>query len=474
MTKVRFMAILFLVPLAACTAVGPDYVPPEVEAESIEAWSGRLEGGLSDADLDPRMLSQWWKTLADPMLDGLVDRAIAANLDLRTAEAQLRQARAQRGSAGSALFPTIDAGAAATRTGSSENLGPGGASTLHSTSFDASWEIDIFGGRRRAIEAAEADLQAVQEARRDVLVSVLAEVALNYVEFRTFQSQIAVAEQNLRNQVETLEIVQARYDAGAVTELDLDRAVSNVENTRSEIPRLKQNIVKARNRLAVLIGKPPGSLNEELKSRKPLPTPPVQVAVGVPAETLRRRPDVRLAERQLAAESARVGVATAELYPKFRLVGSIGLESLSASTLFEGASQVFKLGPNIQWRVFDGGRIRQEIEVQNAVQEEAMLRYETNILRALEDVENAITGFTQEQVRYRSLTKSAAAAERAASVAKTRYEAGASDFLTVLDAERSSLQAQDRQVASEGTIVSNLIRLYKSLGGGWTPEQPET
>lgn len=470
----NIVPILLLVAVSGCGTVGPDYEKPELESASTPAWSGRLEGGLSDAELDPQTLSAWWKTLNDPTLDSLVERAIAANLDLRTATSQLRQARAQRASAGSALFPTIDAGAAATRTGSSENAGSGRASTLHSTSFDASWEIDVFGGVRRSVEAAEADLAAAREARRDVLVSVLAEVALNYVELRTFQSRFAVAEKNLDNQEETQEIVQAQFDAGAVSELDLDRAISNLEATRSSIPQLEQNVVKAKNRLAVLVGKPPGALNEELRTAQPLPTPPVQVAVGVPAETLRRRPDVRLAERQLAAETARVGVATSELYPKFNLVGSIGLESLSASTLFDGASKVFQLGPSVQWRVFDGGRIRQEIEIQDAVQEQAMIRYESSILSALEDVENAITGFTQEQLRYQSLAKSAAAAERAAGTAKARYDAGASSFLPVLDAQRSQLQAQDNRAASKGTIVSNLIRLYKSLGGGWTPDPPAT
>ena len=464
--------LLLLLVLSACTTVGPDYVPPETE--SPEAWAGRLEGGLTEADLDPQVLSQWWKTLGDPTLDSLILRAIAANLDLRTADAQLRQARAQRGVTGGTRFPTIEAGASAVRSDSSDNAGTGGTSELYSSSFDAGWEIDIFGGRRRAIEAADADLQVAQEARRDVLVSVLAEVSLNYVELRTFQAQLNVAEENLTNQTETLEIVRAQYDAGAVTELDLDRAVSNVENTRSEIPRLNQNISRAENRLALLIGEVPGAVTSELESLKPLLTPPVQVAVGVPAEALRRRPDVRRAERQLAAETARIGVATAELYPKFTLSGTIGLESLSLSNLTDSDSQTFGIGPSVRWNLFDGGRTRQKMQVQNAVQEQAMIQYEASILGALEDVENAITAFTQEQLRYRALNESAAAAERAADIAKTRYEAGATNFLTVLDAQRSLLSAQDRRSASEGEIVSNLIRLYKSLGGGWTPEQPET
>ncbi len=223
----------------------------------------------------------------------------------------------------------------------------------------------------------------------------------------------------------------------------------------------------------MLIGEVPGAVTRELESVQPLPTPSVRVAVGVPAEALRRRPDVRRAERQLAAETARVGVATAELYPKFTLTGTIGLESLSLSNLTDSDSQTFGMGPSARWNLFDGGRTRQKIEIQNAVQEQAMVRYEASVLAEQEDVENAITAFTQEQLRYRSLNESAAAAKRAADIAKTRYEAGATNFLTVLDAQRTLLAAQDRRSASQGEIVSNLIRLYKSLGGGWTPQQPQ-
>ena len=320
----------------------------------------------------------------------------------------------------------------------------------------------------------EADLQATQEARRDVLVTVLSEVSLNYVELRTFQSQLAVATQNLSNQEETLEIVQAQFDAGGVTKLDLDRAVVNVSNTRSEIPRLTQNVVKAKNRLAVLLGQAPGSLNDELDKQQVLSKPSIEVAVGVPADTMRRRPDVRQAERQLAAETARIGVKTADLYPKFSLSGTIGLEALSSGSLLEAASKIFSLGSIVKLNLFDGGRIRKRIEVQNAVQEQAMINYEGRILTALEDVENAITAYTQEQIRYQSLDESAIAAQSAADIATARYESGATNFLTVLDAQRELLTAQDRRAASEGVILSNLIRLYKSLGGGWESVETES
>lgn len=465
--------ILFLlfITLASCAPIGPNYEKPEIETPA--EWTGELQGDLTAAELEPTTLSEWWKTLDDEKLNSLINRAIAANLDLRTAEAKIREARAQRIIAGASRFPTIDAGAAASRSRSSENIGGSSTSELYSTSFDASWELDIFGGQRRKREAAEADLQAAKELRRDVLITVLSEVALNYVELRTFQSQLSVAEENLRIQEETLEIVQAQFDLGKVTKLDLDRAIVNVSNTRSVIPNLTQNISKAKNRLALLLGQASGTLNAELDSRQPLPTPPVQVAVGIPAETIRRRPDVRQSERQLAAETARIGVATADLYPKFTLNGTIGLEALSSGNLFESASRTFALGSAVNFNVFDGGRIRQRIEVQNAVQEQAMINYESRILTALEDVENAITAYTQEQIRYQSLNESAVAAQSAADIAKDRYKGGATNFLTVLDAERELLTVQDRSAASEGVIVSNLIRLYKSLGGGWETEMPE-
>ena len=463
--------ILLCITLASCGPVGPDYQRPEIETPAT--WTGELQGDLTAAQLEPTVLSDWWKTLNDETLTSLIDRAIAANLDLRAAEAQVRQARAQRNIAGASRFPTIDAGAAAGRSRGSDNVGGGGTSELYSTSFDASWELDIFGGQRRQREAAEADLQAAKELRRDVLITVLSEVALNYVELRTFQSQLIVAEDNLRIQEETLEIVQAQYDLGKVTKLDLDRATVNVFNTRSAIPNLAQNIARAKNRLAILLGQAPGSLNTELNLSQSLPKPDVQVVLGVPAETIRRRPDVRQSERQLAAETARIGVATADLYPKFTLNGTIGLESLSSGNLFESASRTFALGSGANFNVFDGGRIRQRIEVQNALQEQAMINYESRILTALEDVENAIVAFTQEQIRYQSLNESAEAAQSAADIAKERYKAGATNFLTVLDAERELLTVQDRRSASKGTIVSNLIRLYKSLGGGWETEYPE-
>ena len=447
----------------ACASVGPDYSRPEVPTPSV--WSGQLEGGLTAAELDPASLSRWWEGLGDPLLSRFVETAIEANLDLRTADARLRQARAERALARGARFPTLGGRGSAVRSG--EITSGGSSSELYSGGFDASWEIDVFGGQRRAIEAADADEQAAVESRRDVLVSVLAEVALNYVELRTFQRRLAIAEQNLKIQEDALGIVQAQVAGGAASGLDLEQATSNVAATRAQIPSLSQNLSRAKNRISVLLGEAPGSRSEEFRDARELPVPPVEVALGVPADVLRRRPDVRRAERQLAAETARVGVTTAELYPKFVLNGTIGIESLSGAGL-----GLYDVGPEVTWRIFDGGRTRSKIEVQDAIQEQALIAYESALLEALEDVENAITDFAEEQVRLRSLRESEEAAARAAALASTRYEAGASPFLDVLDAQRSLLSAADSRAASEGEVVSNVIRLYKALGGGWNSEEP--
>ena len=448
--------------LAACSAVGPDYEQPTPDTQQMEAWNGRLEGAISDEELDPAVLAQWWTTLDDPLLDSLIERATSANLDLRTAESQLRQARAARGIAASANLPSLQASGLAE---SGEVNGVSSASA--SAGLDASWELDVFGGTRRGVEAAQADLEATEEARRDVLVSVLAEVALNYVDLRTLQAQRGLTAANLANFQESLALVTARETAGEASSLDVERASANVETTRAILPLLEQQLRQVQNRLAVLLGVPPGSLDEELGDAADLPVPPLVVAVGVPAEVLRRGRDVRRAERQLAAETARVGVAIAELYPKFSLGGTVGLQADSTSGLFENAAQVFGIGPRVQWNLFDGGRIRQQIEVQNAVQEQALIQYERAVLQALAEVDTAITAYTKEQLRHQSLASASESAARAAELAQLRFEAGETSFLSSLDAQRTQLAAEDQVAQSAGLIVSNLVRLYKALGGGW-------
>jgi len=451
---------------AGCFAVGPDYKSPDIVAPA--QWSPSLRGGLTAAEPEGETLAKWWTTLGDTDLSDLAERAITGNLDLKIAQERIREARARRGIAQAGLFPTLNLGGSATVSRSSEDTGSGTRRELYRTGFDASWEVDVFGGVRRSIEAAQGELEASAADYQDVLVSLLAEVALNDVEARTFQTQLQVAEENIKAQAETLQLTEWRFAAGLVSSLDVEQAKTNLESTRSQLPRLRSNIEAAKNRLAVLLGVYPGTLEAQLGARKPIPEAPVEVAVGVPAEVLRRRPDVRRAERQLAAQTARIGVATADLYPKFSLPGTIGLEALSANHLFYAANRAWSLVGSFAWTVFEGGAIRQNIEVQNALQEQALKQYEATILTALEEVENSLVAYADEQERRDTLTEATQSAQRAAELARDQYASGLIDFQTVLDAERSVLSFQDQVAQSKGQVTSNVISLYKALGGGWT------
>jgi NodT family efflux transporter outer membrane factor (OMF) lipoprotein len=419
--------------------------------------------------MDPQQLADWWKTLDDPVLSRLIEQAVGSNLDLKQAEAKVREVRARRGIAQAGLFPSLDASALATRSKRGENSG-----SFYSAGFDAGWEIDVFGGVRRAVEAAEADLAASREDLRDVMVTLTAEVALNYLDVRTTQKRLAVTEQNLAIQQEAYDFIWWRCQAGLSNELELQQARYNLENTGAQIPGLRSSLEEAKNRLAVLTGRVPGAVHELLAETLPIPIVPPTVAVGVPAETLRQRPDIRGAERNLAAQTARIGVATADLYPKFRLVGSIGLESLKSSELFKSSSQAWNIGPGVSWNLFDAGAIRQNIEVQSAIQEQYLLAYEAAILGALEEVENGLTAFAEEHLRRERLAAAVDAARQAETLSSQEYLAGLVDFTTVLDAQRSLLSFEEQLAISDGTIIADLIRLYKALGGGWNASAVQT
>jgi NodT family efflux transporter outer membrane factor (OMF) lipoprotein len=467
----RLAAALLAVVLAGC-AVGPDYIAPEISAPQV--WHAELRGGVTAQAADPRALASWWTTLDDPILTSLIERAVQGNLDVKKAKARVREARARRGINQADLFPTLTATGSGTYSRGSANLSSDRGSVeisareSYSGGLDASWEVDVFGGVRRSVEAATADLQASGEDLRNVLVSLLGEVALNYIEARTFQTRLAIAEANLAAQNETYELTAIRVQAGLTTALDLEQATYNLESTRSQIPTLQSGLEEAKNRLAILLGKHPGAVHSELAARQPIPVPPVEVAVGVPADLLRRRPDVRQAERKLAAQTAQIGVATAELYPKFSLIGSIGFSALDLTNLFSASGRAYSIGPSVSWRLFDAGAIRKNIEVQSALQEQALIQYEATVLTALEEVENALVAFVEEQRRREALCSATQAAERAVALAQSQYGAGMVDFRSVLDAQRSLLSLQDQLAQSEGTITSNVVRLYKALGGGWT------
>lgn len=460
-----------MIALVGCATVGPDYHRPEPSLPS--RWSEPLAGGPTYRS-EP--LAEWWQGFRDEKLNQLMARAVRSNLDLRIAEARVRESRALRGVVSAGLWPTVDGSASYTRLRLSENglLGQAGSRgllplefNLYDVALDAAWEIDIFGGTRRAVEAAEAEIGAAEETRRDVLVTLLAEVGLNYVELRGLQKELAVTRNNLNTQKQTLDLTGDRMKAGLATELDVTRAEAQAATTAAQIPPLETSIKQAIHRLSVLVGESPGTLVGQLLDAAPIPGLPPEVPVGLPSELLRRRPDVRRAERELAAATARIGVAVADLFPRFFLTGAVGLQSVAASDFLTGGSRFFSLGPTIRWPIFNAGRIRQNVRVQNTRQEQALLAYEQAVLTSLEEVENALVAYTKTQVRFRELAEAEKANQRAVELAHDRYRSGLVDFLDVLEAERSLYTTQAQFAQSERAMSQSLVRLYKALGGGW-------
>jgi NodT family efflux transporter outer membrane factor (OMF) lipoprotein len=450
---------------AACTVVGTDYEQPAVDIPA--AWREEAGRGLAAGATD---LAQWWRRLEDPVLDELVERAVTQGLDLRAALARVREARALRGVATADRWPTVDATASYERHGESKNTQFGSFvsdSDIWSAGFDAAWELDVWGRVRRSVEAADADLAAGIEDARDVAVTVAAETAANYVQLRAFQRRLEIARTNVELQEETLALVNGRYAAGLVGERDVAQAIANVEFTRSRLPAFEVGVRAAENRLAVLLGRAPGALARELLDAKPIPVPPAEIAIGVPADLLRKRADVRRAERTLAAEHARIGVAEGDLYPRLALLGHIGVQSDDPDTLFEDASNVFGIGPSLRWNIFDGGRLRRRVEAQDARAEQAYVAWERTVLLALEESENAMTGFVREQRRRTSLLAAATQARRAVELAQTQYQEGLTDFQAVVDSERALADLEDELASSDATITTDLIALYKALGGGF-------
>jgi NodT family efflux transporter outer membrane factor (OMF) lipoprotein len=459
-------------------AVGPNFQPPKTTPPA--QWSAPQAGG--ETNLEPS-LDSWWKSFNDPQLDSLVERAVRTNQDLRIAEARVREARAFYRIASSQLWPTVDAGGSYARENQSKNqpiLGslpmPSGIpyeNNVYQAGFDASWEIDVFGGNRRAVEAGKAEAAAAEFGRRNVLVTLLGEVARNYVELRGCQRRLEIATNNLATQQEALALAQNRFNNGLTSDLDVQQAATILANTRAAIPMLETGIQDYIHRLGVLLGQPPEALLAELSAPAPIPSAPPIVPAGLPSDLLRRRPDIQQAERQLAASTARIGVATADLFPKFSLTGVAGYESTSASDWFSGGSKFWSIGPTVQWRIFDAGRIRANIRVQDARQEQALAAYEKTVLLSFEDVENSLVAYAKEQIRRRSLEDAVASSQDSLHLANQLYGNGLASFINVLDAERSLYQAQDALVQSDKAVTQNLISLYKARGGGWeTLEQP--
>ncbi|HCK79995.1 MAG TPA: efflux transporter outer membrane subunit [Candidatus Competibacter sp.] len=465
----RETALLAILALAfgGCAAVGPDYVAPVPAAPAT--WQSAAAARVGFVRATPEELARWWRQLDDPVLTQLVEQALQTSLDLRTAQAKLREARARRALVATNHFPTVTASGAVNVLKGSAETGAGKTRELYSAGFDASWEPDVFGGQRRSEEAAQADLEAMAENLYAVQVSLAAEAALNYVELRAYQERLAIARANVASQAETLQLVQWRAQAGLVSTLDVEQARSNLAQTRAQIPALETGFAEARDRLEILLGQTPGALAGRWSDAAALPRAPTRVMVAIPADTLRQRPDVRAAERKLAAETARIGEAEAGRYPSFNLSGSLGLEAPSLGALAGTDALARSVLGSVVAPIFDAGRIRQQIAIQTAVQEQAFISYQATVLNALSEVENALVALANTRERRKNLQEAVQATQQAATLARQRYSSGLIDFQTVLDTERSVLNLEDNLKSSQAEHLFALIRLYKALGGGWSP-----
>jgi multidrug efflux system outer membrane protein len=449
--------------LAGC-AVGPNYHEPTLELPQQFDSAETTRFSKEDADL-----ARFWTVFGDQQLDKLVSRALLMNHDLRIALARLNEARALRGAARLDLGPTITAGAGYTDQRLSESQAGGGPRDVsgYDASFDAFWELDFFGRARRALQASNAELQAAEAGLGDVETSVIAELSRSYFELRGDQQRLAVAERNVANQAETLALTQARLEGGAGTEFDTSRAQAQLAITRASIAPLQASVARAIHRISVLSGLTPEALRAELELPADLPAVPEITAVADPAQLLRRRPDIRVSERELAAATARIGVAVADLFPRVTFTGSVGVAAGSFTGLNDSGSGTHFIGPGISWAAFDLGHVRARIAAARARNEGALASYEQTVLRALQETEDALVTHARSRDRLRELSQAVDASQTAARLARLRYENGAVDFLQVLDAERSLLQVEDSLAQSRADTATSLVAVYKALGGGW-------
>lgn len=461
-----FLAASFL---AGCAAVGPDYREPEGVVP--DAWSRRVSAELSSRE---PTIQSWWSFFDDATLDALIERARESNPDLKSALARIREARAARGVAASALYPFVDGSGAFVRSRASENLGlPSlgpNPSNQYTLGFDAGWEVDVFGGVRRSVESADAVIESEVENYRDALVSLFAEVALNYIDLRTLERRLEVAERNIEAQQGSVQITRNRLEAGIASDVDVSQAESNLAISEALIPALVGQIRATGNRLAILAGAFPGEIDDLVSRSRGIPSAGDRFGLGLPADLLRNRADIRRAERILAAQTAEIGVATADLYPRFGLGGNLSLVSNASGDLLESASRSWAFAPRFQWQLFNAGRVRSFIQVQEARTEQAYHAYEGTVLRAVEEVETSLSTLQQQRLRRAKLDVAVDKTEKTVRLTKDNYQQGLVSFQSVLDAERSLFNVQDEAVASAGQVSTALVALYKALGGGWNRE----
>jgi multidrug efflux system outer membrane protein len=446
--------------------VGPNYHPPQPTVPT--AWVGVAKTPTdqpSVATAQPAELTQWWRQFDDPTLTALVEEAVKTNLDLQLAVARLRQSRATRGVALGGLWPAVTASGSYQRehmTGvTPENQ------NLYQAGFDAVWELDLFGGLRRNVESAGANVRAAIGGIRDAQVSLVAEVALNYMQLRGSQQEIVIAQDNLKAQQHTSEITHKRLAVGFSSALDVANADANVATTESQIPVFETAAQQSIYALSVLLGRPPADLLEQLSPTGNLPRVPAQIPVGLPSDLLRRRPDIQVVEAQLHAATAQIGVATADLFPKFSLTGTVNWQSNLLRTWWTEASRSFGFGPSVTWQIFQGGAIVSNVRVQKALRDQAFITYQKAVLAAFQDVEDGLIAFAKEQQHHKALTDAVVANRKAVDLSLLLYTEGQIDFLNVAVAQELLYASENALVQSETSIVTDLIVLYKALGGGW-------
>jgi outer membrane protein, multidrug efflux system len=466
--------------LSGCV-VGPNYKRPNVSIP--EEWTVAPARGTT---AKPLVNDEWWSAFQDPELNSLIERAAERSLDLKLALERVQEARAARGIARSGYFPSIDANASATRLrgglaqgviravspSSDPNARPSLISPFETNLFQANlsaaWELDVFGGIRRGVEAATADVVAAEENRRNVLVILFGDVGRVYAQLRGFQRRLEIANKNIGTQQDTLDLTTARAKAGLATELDVSRAAAQLESTRAAVPTLLSGVDVSIHRLSVLLGDEPGALRHELEKVGPIPTAEPDAEVGLPSDLLKRRPDIRRAEAQLVAATARIGEARADLFPRFVLTGTAGRQATQLRDLTLGLGNFFSVGPGISLPLFNGGRIRSSIAVQTSRQRGAVISYQSTILNALEEVQNALVNYSQEQERRDRLNQAVQQSQLAVELASEQYRAGLVDFLSVLEAQGQLFANEDEWVQSQTNVTTQVITLYRALGGGWT------
>jgi NodT family efflux transporter outer membrane factor (OMF) lipoprotein len=467
--------------LAGCT-VGPDFVEPNAHLPDNTTFNGQP---VSDAHLPVPTDPHWWSIFGDPVLTNLESRVAEANLDVRTAAIRIAESRYQRGVTAAAELPSINGDGKYQRELYSQNgivsllsplLGPSGANVPpineYTVGLDMSWELDLWGRVRRQVEAADAQVDQAEDRRRDALVSSLAELARNYIQLRGTQDQIRIAENNLRVDRDILQLTQQLQQKGVRSGLDAENAAAQVEGIRAQLPSLHQQEIQYQNAIALLLDQPPTALNAELGSWRALRLPP-NVPLGLPSELARRRPDIREAEDQLHTATANIGVAIASFYPKFQLNGTLVLDSLQFSSLYNAKSLQYMAGPSVTLPIFEGGQLKSMLNLSQAQQAEAAITYHRTVLQAWHEVVNAIASLRLEQVRRARLRAQLDHTRAALDLGRSRYNDGVADFLTVLDAERSLLQNEQQLAQSTTNVALDLVTLFKALGGGWEQTYPD-